>query len=161
MVTEIRGSDITSNKDRYFLEKAIERARERFQPESDRESSKESLGRRNNINFRVDAEATRKRKSKLYIFAAIAVGSNGKRTVTGYNSYNKTHPKQKRYSIRNGESPDRCYTHAEIHAISKLHGADAIYIARVDNRGNTNLAKPCRACRAAIEDSGIKKVVYT
>lgn len=161
MVREIRGNEITSNFDKYYLEKAIEAARKRRSDSDIQGPSNEVVDGRSCDCTEMGRRTNGRASSKRYVFAAITVEGRGRRQATGYNSYTKTHPKQKWYSIRNGESPDRCYTHAEIHAISKLHGADAIYIARVDNRGNTNLAKPCRACRAAIEDSGIKKVVYT
>ena len=161
MVTEIRGNEITSNIDRYFLEKAIEAARKRYGDSYNAEKSERSMGRRDTSSEQLGSRSTTPTRTRKYVFAAIATDRKGRKTVTGFNSYAKTHPKQKWYSLRAGESPDRCYTHAELHALSKSHGADAIYIARVDSKGNTGLARPCPSCREAIEDYGIKKVIYT
>jgi tRNA(Arg) A34 adenosine deaminase TadA len=36
-----------------------------------------------------------------------------------------------------------------------------IYIARINNRGNTMMSRPCINCMKAIIDAGIKEIVYT
>jgi len=143
------------------LEKAIEAARKRYSDSDFQRPSTEVVDGRDGKCRRLGTESNKQTRTKRYVFAAIAIKGRGRTSTTGFNSYTKTHPKQKWYSIRNGESPDRCYTHAEIHALSKSPRADAIYIARVDRQGSTGLARPCRACFQAISDSGIKKVVYT
>lgn len=163
MVQEIRVNNINelSNTDKYYLEKTIEAASKRYCHPDFNEVGRAVLDERDSSNRTMGSEGTRKRNHKRYVFAATAVEGKGRRTVTGFNSYTKTHPKQKWYSIRNGESPDRCYTHAELHALSRAHGVDTLYIARVDSRGNTGLARPCRACREAIIDYGVRRIVYT
>lgn len=58
----------------------------------------------------------------------------------------------------------RCSFHAEEFAIrkasGKLEGA-TIYVARVVSNGQTSLSKPCPKCQKLIEQSGIRKIVYT
>lgn len=163
MLREIRANNINelSNTDKYYLEKTIEAASKRYANSDFHEVSREVLEGRDYGHPRVGTARARKRHHKRYVFAATAVEGRRKRAVTGFNSYTKTHPKQKWYSIRNGESPDRCYTHAELHALSRAHRVDTLYIARVDSRGNTGLARPCSGCREAIIDYGVRRIVYT
>lgn len=81
----------------------------------------------------------------------------------------QTHPLQKHYG-RNSES---IYLHAEIDALIKakrhnvpLNKCD-LYVARVKRPGPfsdvyvTGLARPCEGCWKAIEEHGIRKVIYT
>lgn len=57
-----------------------------------------------------------------------------------------------------------CSRHAEEVAI-KLAGQNAkgaiLYVARVNNDGIDRNSKPCIICSELIEESGIKKVIYT
>lgn len=57
----------------------------------------------------------------------------------------------------------RCSFHAEEFAIRRakrsLQGA-TIYIARVVSHG-VSLSKPCEKCQKLIEQSGIRKIIYT
>ena len=87
----------------------------------------------------------------------------------GTNS-NKSHPLQVKYNRENNlDYKIRNYLHAEMQAIvrcSKTGITDfsdcTIYIARLINSGNgIGLARPCKACRAAIKELGIKRIVYT
>lgn len=81
---------------------------------------------------------------------------------------NKTHYLQKYY---NEEMPfNRIpYLHAEIAALLKARWVVGekglknctVYVARKLNCDGWGLARPCRACRAAMVDMGIKKIVYT
>lgn len=53
---------------------------------------------------------------------------------------------------------------AEMDAIIKLKYTDspyAIYIARINKRGGSLLAKPCKICQQAIKDVGIKEIYHT
>jgi deoxycytidylate deaminase len=36
-----------------------------------------------------------------------------------------------------------------------------IYVARAKKNGNFGLSKPCERCRKALNDAGVKKVVYS
>ena len=53
--------------------------------------------------------------------------------------------------------------HAEIDALSRLVDAKGatIYIARVNNQGDTRMSRPCETCERALNDAGVKRVVYT
>lgn len=57
-----------------------------------------------------------------------------------------------------------CSRHAEEVAI-KSAGQNArgaiLYVARVNNQGIDRNSKPCKICSELIEESGIKKVIYT
>jgi deoxycytidylate deaminase len=43
---------------------------------------------------------------------------------------------------------------------NKVKGA-TIYVARVKKDGSFGLSKPCERCKKALNDAGIKKVVYS
>lgn len=90
--------------------------------------------------------------------------------ATGVNSY-KTHPLMAQW----GQNKDSIHLHAEIDAIknalklitpSQLTKCD-MYIVRVkrpESNSNTwvhGLAKPCKGCRRAIANFGLKNVYYT
>lgn len=57
-----------------------------------------------------------------------------------------------------------CSTHAEIDAIRdagwKVKGA-VLYVARVNSSGKDRNSKPCERCEVVIEETQIKKVIYT
>jgi len=84
----------------------------------------------------------------------------GRIVSIGYNSYNKTHPMQKKYASRVGK-PGAEYLHAEVAALLKARDADEMFVARIDKRGNFALAKPCPICDLAISTYGITKINYT
>ena len=73
----------------------------------------------------------------------------------------KTHPLQNKYSIRVLEF-NKDYLHAEVAALIKCRKDPyAIYVARTNKNGVVGLAKPCPICMLAIQESGIKQIVYT
>lgn len=96
---------------------------------------------------------------------AIIVVNN--RAVAFGQNMNKSHPLQKRY----GKNPDAIYQHAEINCIVNFlrkHSPDdlkraTLYVGRVHGKlmESIGLAKPCCGCNHAINQFGIKKVVYT
>lgn len=94
---------------------------------------------------------------------AVITDKKGKILSVGTNSYTKTHPIQHYYAKCCGNE-ERIYLHAEMSAIvslpynSKPH---AIFIARVNGSGKSMLAKPCKICKHAINDTGIEKIDYT
>jgi deoxycytidylate deaminase len=57
-----------------------------------------------------------------------------------------------------------CSRHAEIEAIRdanwNVKGA-VLYVARVNSNGQDRNSKPCIRCEAVIEETQIKKVIYT
>lgn len=57
-----------------------------------------------------------------------------------------------------------CSRHAEVEAIREAkHNASGavLYVARVNNQGQDRNSKPCRLCEKVINQSNIKKVIYT
>lgn len=145
---------------RNWLDKAIEIARQ------ENGKSKEFEEHRDDTKIHTGSY-TPSRKSKRYSITAIVTSSCGRTKSIGRNSYTKTHPLQKRYADME-RSGSKQYLHAEVSAICKFisscgYGTKpyAIYVARVDSRGNTKLAKPCRICERAIKEAGIKEIHYT
>jgi deoxycytidylate deaminase len=57
-----------------------------------------------------------------------------------------------------------CSVHAEVEAIRdaawNVKGA-VLYVARVNRKGEDQYSKPCVRCQIVIEESQIKKVIYT
>jgi deoxycytidylate deaminase len=57
-----------------------------------------------------------------------------------------------------------CSVHAEIEAIRdagwNVRGA-VLYVARINNHGEDRYSKPCDRCTVVIEETQIKKVIYT
>lgn len=81
----------------------------------------------------------------------------------------KEHPLQKKYNKERGFNPDCCKNslHAEMYALVKSEGLDidwekaAIFTYRQYANLLPAMARPCRACMAAIKDRGIKNIYYT
>ncbi len=93
--------------------------------------------------------------------ACIVTNKRGRILAVGKNSYTKTHPRQAYYAAKSGNRT-RIFLHAEIDALCRCEGTPyAIYVARVNRKGEARLAKPCSICEMAIKDVGIRKVVYT
>jgi deoxycytidylate deaminase len=59
---------------------------------------------------------------------------------------------------------EHCSVHAEIEAIRdanwNVRGA-VLYVARVNSKGLDRNSKPCARCQVVIEETQIKKVIYT
>ena len=57
-----------------------------------------------------------------------------------------------------------CSVHAEVDAIRdakwNVKGA-VVYVARINNQGKDRNSKPCDRCMVLIEETQIKKVIYT
>ena len=45
-------------------------------------------------------------------------------------------------------------------ALNSARGT-TIYVARVDQRGETRLARPCSKCMKSLYEAGVREVVYT
>lgn len=78
---------------------------------------------------------------------------------TGYNK-DKNHPMQ----VSPEHIKTHCSRHAEIEAIRdanwNVKGA-VLYVARLNNHGQDRNSKPCIRCQVVIEETQIKKVIYT
>jgi len=99
-----------------------------------------------------------------YLVKATIKDRKGRVLSEAYNSYVKTHPKQKRFARLVGKP--RCeYLHAEVAAIIRALKVGVPYSIFVERRtmktGRVGLAKPCAICQLAIQEVGIKIVEYT
>jgi len=58
---------------------------------------------------------------------------------------------------------DALGVHAEIRALRDCNRTDGAvaYIARVNKRGQQRHSRPCPACINALQEAGIKRVIYT
>jgi deoxycytidylate deaminase len=78
---------------------------------------------------------------------------------TGYNK-NKNHP----MAVSPEHIKTHCSRHAEMEAIRdanwNVKGA-ILYVARVNKQGQDRNSKPCRYCQVVIDNTKIKKVIYT
>lgn len=78
---------------------------------------------------------------------------------TGFNK-DRNHPD----NVSPEHIKTHCSVHAEIEAIRdagwNVKGA-VLYVARVNNHGKDRYSKPCDRCRVVIEETQIKKVIYT
>jgi len=75
----------------------------------------------------------------------------------------KSHPKQADYAKRVGRK-EKIYLHAEIAALVKCRvECDTIVVARLGGHDHNQLrnAKPCPICQLALEEAGIKNVIYS
>lgn len=107
----------------------------------------------------------RKMTSRQDITATI-YNKRGHIISVGKNSYEKTHPLQAYHAKKVG-LPEKQFCHAEIAALLKcrslnmLHLAHTIKVTRFTKCGEEAMAKPCPICQSAIEEFGIKNVIYT
>lgn len=53
--------------------------------------------------------------------------------------------------------------HAEIDALARAGNCknSTLYIARINNKGDEMLSRPCTRCMSVIIQSGVKQVIYT
>ena len=82
---------------------------------------------------------------------------------TGVNKEKKTHPFQARLAERVGLF-EKIYLHAEIHALVNARAnADTIVVTRMGGHSHDELrmAKPCPVCSLALEEAGIKNIIYS
>src|SRR5690606_41760177 len=74
------------------------------------------------------------------------------------NSFVKTQPLQRKYSVWNGFSPQRCYLHSEVRSIvsaAKFNQKNCkIIIARINRCGKLLDSWPCPSCMSLIKDVG-------
>ena len=100
-------------------------------------------------------------EDKQYYVGAACIDHKGQIISIGYNSYKKTHPEQKRFTIKN-DNKDRCFLHAEIAALVKTRKKPyGIMVMRMLGNNDVRMAKPCRICEMALKEAGIEQVWYT
>lgn len=101
-------------------------------------------------------------KRKKFHLICIAFDRKGKVLSEGHNQY-KSHPLQKFFSIKAGESELKHCIHAELSAILRAGDKqiDSLFVQRFASDGTYALAKPCKSCQAAIKAYGIRLVRYT
>lgn len=98
-----------------------------------------------------------------YNLCAIITDKKNKIISVGCNSYKKSHPTQAYFAEKVGQD-NRIFLHAELDALIKIpYGKKpySIFVARVNKKGKSLLAKPCPICSLAIKDAGIKNIYYT
>lgn len=101
------------------------------------------------------------RKTKRQHITALAYDKKGRLLAVGENSYTKTHPLQAYYGNKAGR-PAAIYLHAELDALIKAKSkVYKLVVLRYGAKGKPLLAKPCPACRLAINDFGVKHVEHT
>ena len=98
---------------------------------------------------------------KKHTVVARAYDRQGRFLCVARNSYTKTHTVQADYAKRTGRE-SAIYLHAEIACLLKAR--QPVYrleILRLQADGKPALAKPCAACSLAIEEFGVKEIVFT
>ena len=99
-----------------------------------------------------------KKSSSRQKHGAIIVKS-GRVLGTGFNKDTNSP-----YIVSPEHIKSHCSRHAEIEAIRdanwNVKGA-VLYVARVNNQGVDRNSKPCVRCQVVIEETQIKKVIYT
>lgn len=101
------------------------------------------------------------KRTKRQNITAFAYDKKGNLLAVGRNSYTKTHPLQAKYAMLSGR-PRAIYLHAEVSALVRARGkVHKLVVVRYGADGRPLLAKPCKACRLAINDFGVKHVEHT
>lgn len=101
--------------------------------------------------------------SRKHQITAFIYDKRGKVLSIGQNSYVRTHPLQAKYAHACGLH-HKIFVHAEIDAISKcrhLDKAHRMLVTRYGANDKPMLAKPCKICESAIEQTPIKEVTFT
>ena len=98
-------------------------------------------------------------KSKSRRMHGAVVVKSGRVIGTGFNK-DRNNP----YYVSPEHIKTHCSVHAEVDAIRdanwNVRGA-VLYVARVNNAGEDRNSKPCARCQVVIEETQIKKVIYT
>lgn len=94
--------------------------------------------------------------------SAICLDKRGEIISIGVNNYTKSHPTQYHYASK-CKMPDRIYLHAEMCAIIKSRSKDihTIIVTHIGVDNQLLNGKPCVICQMAIEQAGIKHVIYS
>jgi deoxycytidylate deaminase len=98
-------------------------------------------------------------KSKSRKMHGAVVVKSGRVLGTGYNK-DRNSP----FIVSPEHIKPHCSRHAELEAIRdanwNVKGA-VLYVARVNRQGQDRNSKPCRLCQKVINETQIKKVIYT
>jgi len=100
-----------------------------------------------------------------YLVTAIVRDKRGRKLSSAFNSYFKTHPRQKELAHKVGY-PHKQFLHAEVLAIIRAQRVGIPYSIEVirTNEKTPNVlrcSEPCGICKQAIREAGIQKVIYT
>jgi len=100
---------------------------------------------------------------KRYVITAHTFDRKGKHIATGQNEYNRSHPLMRNFAVLAGESPEKCWKHAELSAVLNSRGKeiDSILVQRYDAFGNPKLARPCPTCRQMLKAFGVRIARYS
>ena len=100
---------------------------------------------------------------KRYCITASAYDKRGRCISKATNSYQKSNPTQKHFSILAGMSDQRIYLHSEIACLIKVRGAPVhtLKIERYDLDGKPKLAWPCPSCQLFIKECNVRFVIFT
>lgn len=100
---------------------------------------------------------------KKYNISCIAFDRKGNPIGTGVNSYTKTHPLSKHFSLAAGESPEKNKIHAELAAVLDAGSRKvySVFVSRFDADGTPALAKPCTSCQLMLKAFGVVLARYT
>jgi deoxycytidylate deaminase len=109
-------------------------------------------------------------ESDFKVKVGCAVYHKGKLLTMGW-STNKTHPLQFEYNkVRDFDRSGKCCidkAHAEMMALARLKKMNVkmsdvtFYVARVCKSRPYAIARPCRACQAALIEAGVRDIRYT
>ncbi len=79
----------------------------------------------------------------------------------GKNSYQKTHPLQKRLAKKCGNG-NRSYLHAEIASLVKNRQKPfSIIVIRMTIKGIVRMARPCNICTLALREAQVRYMYYS
>lgn len=100
---------------------------------------------------------------KRYEVIATCFDKKGRVLGTSVNDYLRSHPLQKFFSIKAGESEQKDKLHAELGAVlaSGRKNIHSILVQRFNKDGSLALAAPCPTCQVMLKSFGVKIVRYT
>jgi tRNA(Arg) A34 adenosine deaminase TadA len=95
-----------------------------------------------------------------YLLGAVCLNKKGSIISYGFNSYDKTHPKQMIYAIRVNR-PSKVFLHAELSALLKVKEKPySLIVLRMNRSGILASSEPCPICSLAIKEKGIREIIY-
>lgn len=96
---------------------------------------------------------------------AFALDAKGHILTSGWNSYTKSHPTQKKAAMSHSEGY-KCFMHAEVRALTRLsykqmEQVESLVVIRLDSEKSLMPGKPCKICSDVIRDYKIKNVLHS
>lgn len=100
--------------------------------------------------------------AKRYQIKATSFDRRGRKIAVGFNTYEKTHPRQKQLAEQ-CDLHDKEYLHAEIACLikSRRRRVHRVVIERYDSEDRSKNAAPCPICLLALRESDVRVVEYT